>query len=87
MVTGGSEKDKRRKLREQKRSCFHRHVEDVSRNDSTKRKKSAFIDLTPVQLYNKHTVRYLNRKISCNENMQLFKNSLDEKKFLFRLLY
>ena len=48
VVTGDSEKDKKMKTREQKRSCFYRHVQDVTRDGNRKRKKGGFVDLTPV---------------------------------------
>ena len=48
VVTGDNDKDKKRKVREQKRSCFHRHVEDVQREGSRKRQKTDFIDLCAI---------------------------------------
>ena len=49
VVTSDSEMDRKRKAREQKRTCFHRHVEDVRKEGRRKRQKTDFC--TMVILY------------------------------------
>ena len=47
-TTGDDEMDKKRKARDQVKSCFNRHVDDIVKEGSRKRKRPDFIDLTPI---------------------------------------